>query len=102
MRKIDTNDKYGKKEWEDKQREAYLKRKYGLSIKEYDAMLIGQGGVCKICREAMPDGQRFHVDHDHITGRVRGLLCTACNHGLGNFKDNPMLLIEAYKYLGYH
>jgi hypothetical protein len=79
----------------------YLKRTYGLTIKEYEAMLTGQGGVCRICKPPPPKGGKLHVDHDHNTGKVRGLLCRNCNHGLGNFKDNPFLLIEAYKYLGY-
>src|SRR5262245_47281721 len=56
-------------------RQAHLKRNYGMTITDYDAMLIGQDGGCAICRAAEPAGQSLHVDHDHDTGLVRGLLC---------------------------
>lgn len=63
-------------------------------------MLVRQGGVCAICG-GPPDGRwkRFHVDHCHKTGRVRGLLCRKCNNGLGNFGDSVETMRKAIAYL---
>ena len=61
-------------------------------------MLTEQGGACGICGEA-PTIRALHVDHDHETGQVRGLLCQPCNHGLGNFKDDLNRLAGAMRYL---
>lgn len=83
----------------------YLKRTYGLSTEQYAAMLALQGNRCGICGSfssgVMTKGghARWHVDHDHTTGRVRGLLCGPCNVGLGGFKDNPVALRNAAIYL---
>jgi len=74
-----------------------LKKKYGLTSEEYEALLKKQGGVCKICQ--MPSKSRLRVDHDHKTGKVRGLLCTGCNIGLGQFKDNAAALKAAADYI---
>jgi len=70
----------------------------------FQALLQAQNGVCGICQNSAADlGQhRLVVDHDHATGRVRGLLCRICNLGLERFKDDPTLLISAIKYLGHH
>jgi len=77
-----------------------LKRNYGISLAEYDKMLEEQEGECKICGTTDSQGKgRFHVDHCHITGEVRGLLCHNCNRGLGYFKDNITSLLEAVRYL---
>lgn len=87
--------------WEDYGRAKWLREKYGLTIEEYDALLVSQDGRCAICRK-LPTEKRFHVDHCHVTGRVRKLLCYSCNAGLGLFKDNLDILREAVKYLEYH
>lgn len=64
-------------------RRAHLKRLYGITPEDFDAMLAAQGGCCAICGTDTPRGRgRFHVDHCHTTGRVRGLLCTLCNTSL--------------------
>ncbi len=86
-----------------------LKRLYGLSLAEFDAMLAAQGGVCLICggTETTPKrkGGKIRpmcVDHDHTTGAVRGILCATCNNGLGCFKDDPVRVQSALDYLKRH
>lgn len=80
------------------------KRKYGLDKTAHDSLLDAQDGVCGICKQKEWRHRRgralpLHVDHDHKTSRVRGLLCTDCNLGLGRFKDSPELLTAAIAYL---
>jgi hypothetical protein len=78
-----------------------LMKRYGISPKEADSILESQNGVCAICKQKI-DGKIKHgpyVDHDHDTGKVRGILCFHCNAGLGLFKDNPGILISAAEYL---
>jgi Autographiviridae endonuclease VII len=79
-------------------RKSHLKRKYGLTVEQYEAMLDAQGGVCFICRET-PGDLPLHVDHDHTTGDVRGLLCIRCNNALGLFQESPALFQAAADYL---
>jgi hypothetical protein len=78
----------------------YMRARYGLTIEEYDAIVAAQDGLCRICRKT-PNGRwkRLAVDHDHSTGRVRGLLCHACNAGLGHFRDSVESLRAAISYL---
>ena len=73
------------------------KHLYGLEHDEYVAMYAAQNGRCAICRE--PEQKRMHVDHDHATGAVRGLLCQACNYLLGFARDDPDRLTQARLYL---
>lgn len=75
-----------------------IKRLYGLSREDYDSMLAAQGNACAICEKAF-NGKRLFVDHDHVTGRVRGLLCCRCNFMLGYAKDNIKTLRAAIHYL---
>jgi len=79
-------------------KEQHLQRKFGITSVERDAMLEAQGGLCAICRSDKPT----HTDHNHATGELRGLLCTGCNLGLGQFKDDPQRLIAAVRYLMRH
>ncbi|WP_305789012.1 endonuclease VII domain-containing protein [Symbioplanes lichenis] len=76
-------------------REYHLRARYGIGQADFDALLDEQGGVCAICGAADPE----HVDHDHATGWVRGILCFNCNGGLGQFRDNPAHLAQAITYL---
>lgn len=79
-------------------RSYHLKRRYGISAEDADAMLEAQGGLCAICQAA----PAAHVDHDHDTGAVRALLCFNCNGGLGQFRDDPRLLRAAADYVEEH
>lgn len=79
-------------------REQHLRRKFGIGAADYDRMLEAQGGRCAIC-QLQPRRRYLAVDHNHSTGAVRGLLCDPCNHGLGNFLDDPDLLRRALAYL---
>ncbi|MEU8228746.1 endonuclease VII domain-containing protein [Actinoplanes sp. NPDC048967] len=80
----------GKRQWS-----PHLRRRYGVGQVEFDEMVAEQGGVCAIRGASDPQ----HVDHDHRTGWVRGILCFNCNGGLGQFRDNPVFLAEAITYL---
>ena len=74
-------------------------KKYGISDEFYEHLVSSHNGVCAICGGLSNDKYGLHVDHDHKSGVVRGLLCNLCNRGLGNFKDNPELLRNAIEYL---
>ena len=86
--------------WDSKKRDTQYLNRYGISLKEYERLLEDQNSRCCICNTSQPGGKgTFHVDHDHATGTVRGLLCHACNLGLGLFRDDTKLLIQAVSYL---
>lgn len=74
-------------------------RERGLTRADYDAMLVAQHGVCAICRTPPPPERVLVVDHDHDTGEIRGLLCSPCNRGIGNLRDDPGLVYAALRYL---
>lgn len=78
-------------------RHYHLQRRYGISAAEVDALIERQAGRCPICTQLLDE--RAHVDHDHATGRVRGILCFNCNAGLGKYGDDPYRLIRAAGYL---
>lgn len=71
---------------------------YGLTQDQYDDMIDAQDNRCAICRKETA-GKALHVDHDHETGRVRGLLCGPCNMGLGHFGDDVDRMADAIRYL---
>ncbi|MBC8391514.1 MAG: endonuclease VII domain-containing protein [Deltaproteobacteria bacterium] len=77
-------------------------KQYGITIDEYYGILEKQGGKCAICGSTDSGDKRtkrFHLDHCHETGKVRGLLCASCNMGIGKFKESPDILLRASKYL---
>jgi hypothetical protein len=76
-------------------RDYHLKRRYGITSADFDQILAAQGGVCAVCRTAKAE----HVDHDHATGQVRGLLCFNCNQALGNARDDIRVLRLLVDYL---
>lgn len=87
--------------WNGSNHAYFLMYRYGLTLERYIEMLDLQGGHCAICGATEPGGNSsvWHVDHCHSSGRVRGLLCGACNRGLGQFRDDPDRLRSAVDYL---
>lgn len=87
-----------------KKSEAHRRQRYGISAEEMERMCEAQGGGCAICGAHISahNGCATHVDHDHSTGRVRGILCRLCNPALGAFRDDPSLLRKAADYLEGH
>ena len=79
-----------------------LKNIYKISQEELDALIKAQYGKCAICKKEPKIGVLLHIDHDHQTGKVRGLLCHKCNSVLGLSNDNLDVLREAVKYLETH
>ena len=93
-------------------REDHLKRKYGVSIEYLEQLLEAQGGCCAICEAPWEECvapkrsryeelfmQHLYVDHDHETGKVRGLLCNNCNVAIALFEENPSHIASAIEYL---
>lgn len=77
-----------------------LKTKYGITPERYDEMLVEQNGRCAICFVPQADyPKKFHVDHDHGTKQVRGLLCSKCNNAIGLLKEDVEILNRAREYL---
>lgn len=81
-----------------------LRKKYGISPQEYAQLLDKQQSECAICRTTKVNNKsgRFNIDHDHVTGKVRGLLCSECNTGLGKLGDSIESLEKALEYLKNH
>lgn len=88
-----SNERYHKNP--DRSRELTLWNQFGITVADYDDMMTGQQGVCGICRNTCSSGKRLAVDHDHETGRVRGLLCGRCNRGIGFLAHDPARLQAA-------
>jgi len=84
---------------------SYLKANYGMTLEEFEQRLEEQGGVCAICKQpetgCSRQGRvkRLSVDHDHKTGKIRGLICNGCNRALGYFNDDPEKMRAAIDYL---
>jgi len=80
-------------------RDRYLKKTYGISLDQYEAMLEAHAGGCWICGKQPKTGKNLHVEHDHKTGRIRGLACWRCNRGLQHFRDDAMMFRRAADYI---
>lgn len=91
------------KAWYDKNPDkvlaALLVREYGMSLEQWDELMLKQGGVCAVCSKEDACHKRLAVDHDHKTGAIRGLLCGKCNKAVGLFQDSSENCFEAGKYL---
>jgi hypothetical protein len=88
-------------------KDGYLRRDYGISLADFARMVAAQNNRCAICGqeetvERKGELRTLAVDHDHVTGAVRQLVCQACNQGLGNFKDDPARLRAAADYIERH
>ncbi|MES2904584.1 MAG: endonuclease VII domain-containing protein [Pseudomonadota bacterium] len=96
-RKLKSSPGYAKR-----QHERRIALRYGLSAGDFAALRDGQGNRCAICETPAPEGKNLYVDHCHETGGVRGLLCGACNLGLGKLGDTLAALRRALRYLEMH
>lgn len=76
-----------------------LKKEYGITLKQFGEMVASQGFKCPICKGELAADSKAHVDHCHVSGAVRGVLCGLCNVGLGSFRDSPEALLAAVEYL---
>jgi hypothetical protein len=100
-------ERYQSMSHEDRVRSRNLAMSYDIRIEDYNRMLAEQNGLCAICGKP-PSGKRnsrtihLAVDHDHISGHVRKLLCSHCNAGIGGFKDSVELLRAAIAYIESH
>lgn len=87
-------------------RASLLRFNYGMTLSRWDSIYTAQGGLCIICRQPRRGGKigdiGLYVDHDHATGKVRGLLCHMCNVGIGHFNEDVALLEAAIAYLKSH
>ena len=84
-------------------RDKKLFKKYGLTAAAFDVLLESQEGRCAICRTPLvAEGCRTHVDHEHVTGKVRGILCGCCNRGIGQLGDSIERVQSAADYLKRH
>src|SRR5438445_13373307 len=80
------------------QRRSQLLHQYGLTVEHYEAMFNDQWQSCAICFQRQKNQRRLHVDHDHHSKKVRGLLCTRCNTALGGFRHSIKYLMSAIEY----
>lgn len=80
----------------------HRKIKYSITQNGFDSILKIQNNCCDICKNILVKGQGTHIDHDHTTGKIRGILCNPCNRALGYFKDSTEILKSAILYLGKH
>ena len=76
---------------------SHRRREYGLTEEEYNNMVLSQNNMCAICNK--PSDRTLHIDHDHVTGKVRGLLCFNCNLGIGLLQEDLVVLNRAIEYL---
>lgn len=79
--------------------ELSMQKKYGVGLEEKERMYLEQDSRCAICGNDLPGILQAHLDHNHENGAVRGLLCRACNHLIGNAKEDKAILINAINYL---
>jgi len=75
-----------------KLREYQLKTNYGITISDFDELFKSQNFCCKICKKQTPSGKNLHVDHCHVSLKIRGILCSTCNQAIGLVKENIEIL----------
>jgi hypothetical protein len=95
-----------KRKWyesnKDKNRNTKYLKKFGITLADAMSILEKQDSKCGICGISIEMGSKTHLDHDHVTGQVRGFLCQKCNHGIGLFNDSTKTLKSAIMYLNKH
>jgi hypothetical protein len=95
-----------KRKWreanQDKNRNTKYLKKFGITLEQALAILKSQNNTCAICKAYIEMGSKTHLDHCHLTGKVRGFLCQKCNHGLGLFNDSIQALKNAIEYISHH
>lgn len=82
--------------------ERNLRKNFGLTLIQYNSLHTLQQGLCTICHRPQIGGKSLSVDHNHVTGKVRGLLCSRCNTALGSSQDSIITLKDAITYLEFH
>lgn len=92
-------DKYRAYARKTKMSKHYQAKKYGITPEKYAEMVVERNNLCDICKLPEKRKKRISIDHNHSTGKVRGLLCDSCNNGIGKLRDDPTLLISAANYL---
>lgn len=98
------------REWKLRNPELYIqrsrdkeyRRKYGISLEQYDELLKAQQGVCAICATSCDTGMNLAVDHCHDTNKIRGLLCKNCNTAIGLLKEDLETMTKALEYVKFH
>jgi hypothetical protein len=83
-------------EWKAYQKNWFLTKKYGITLEDFTELYSKQNGCCAICKNKLT---KPHVDHNHETGKVRGLLCKPCNQGIGFLRDSIEILNNAINYI---
>jgi hypothetical protein len=95
-----------KRKWreanQNKNRNTKYLKKFGITLEEVLNILKNQNNKCAICSLSVKLGSKTHLDHDHLTGNIRGVLCQKCNHGIGLFNDSTQILKSAILYLNKH
>jgi hypothetical protein len=100
--KLRAQSKEYRKTHKQEERNRSIKRFHGLSPEEYESILNSQGGVCAICQKDQWNSKGPNVDHDHLTGNIRGILCNGCNTALGLIKENSDTAIAMAEYIKKH
>lgn len=80
-------------------RASCLRKNFGISLEDFDAIILAQGGVCAVCRQPFRHKRHPHVDHCHTTGKIRGVLCSQCNTGIGMLRESALIMHSAIAYL---
>lgn len=97
------NHKKERKKWnfknKEKFKEYYLKHRYNITLDQLKQMFISQNGVCAICKEKFANRKAMHIDHNHVNGKVRALLCPPCNYAVGNVRENIEYAKSLVEYL---
>ncbi len=85
----------------EKRRAMELKRRYGITLEQYYDLILAQEARCAACGDDLPEDRAPSVDHCHDTGKVRGILCNACNVSVGYMRNDPQRCLRLAKYLGW-